>query len=104
MRVIILALNRIADRAESLEIVAVSDDYLKLLYWYTDQLAYVPYQDHIANDYYNKYFTRGSALEWFNPAPSRMAPEFTGTLEEGFNAVDVDLQDLNYIRSNYVWV
>ena len=64
LRLYKLILNPMTDRAEAGQIVAISGDYDKLVQWYHSQLASEPYRD---GQWY-KVFTKGSPLEWFNPA------------------------------------
>ena len=59
-----LILNHMGGYAENGEIVAVSDDYDKLVAWYHDQFAGACWRD----GRFLKTFKEGSPLEWFNPA------------------------------------
>ena len=66
VRIYVLILNTFG-AAEDSEIVAISDDYKKLVNWYKDQFnPEGPYRD----GRYLKMFRRGSDIEWNNPCRS----------------------------------
>lgn len=66
VRMYLLILNPMTDRAEAKRIVAVSDDYVRLVNWYTAQFAYGTWKD----DTWWKTFKQGSPIEWYNPCGS----------------------------------
>lgn len=61
-----LMLNPMTDRVESSRIVAVSDDYERLVNWYMSQFSTTAWTD----DNWYKVFKSGSAIEWYNPCDS----------------------------------
>ena len=62
IRIYKLILNPMRGRAEDSRIVAISDDYDKLVAWYHEQFAPEMWRD----DHWWKRFKAGSPLEWYN--------------------------------------
>lgn len=62
VRLYVLVLNTFG-AAETGDMVAISDDYDKLVNWYNDQFAEEPYRD---GEWF-KTFKPGSTIEWYNP-------------------------------------
>ena len=67
VRVYKLALNPMASKAEDREIVAISDDYNKLVEWYRAQFAPQAWRDE--NGWWRT-FRENSLLFWYNPCYS----------------------------------
>ena len=67
VRIYKLILNHMADRCESVTIVAISGDYNRLVSWYEEQKLPMPYRD---GDGWYRTFKDESPLHWFNPADS----------------------------------
>lgn len=65
VRIFVLVLNTFG-RAEECEVVAVSDDYDRLVNWYLDQFADDPYRE----EGFYKTFKKGSFIEYNNPCGS----------------------------------
>lgn len=67
VRVYKLILNPMSDRAEAGKIVAISDDYNKLVEWYKAQFATGAWRD---EDGWWRTFRKDSPLFWMNPCNS----------------------------------
>ena len=65
VRIFVLVLNTFG-RAEECEVVAISDDYDRLVDWYLNQFADDPYRD----EGFYKTFKKGSKIEYNNPCGS----------------------------------
>lgn len=65
VRLFVLVLNTFG-RAEEGRIVAISDDYDRLVDWYLNQFAEDPYRD----EGFYKTFKKGSLIEYNNPCRS----------------------------------
>lgn len=65
VKIFVLVLNTFG-RAEECEVVAVSDDYDRLVNWYLDQFADDPYRE----EGFYKTFKKGSFIEYNNPCGS----------------------------------
>ena len=98
VRLYVLILNTFG-AAESGNIVAVSDDYQRLVTWYQSQFADEPYRE----DGWYKTFKKGSPLEYHNPCGS---VELNGTniWNHGIHDEWVLLDDLDIIRNRYFYV
>lgn len=98
VRVYVLILNTLGS-AEDGEVVAVSDDYDRLVNWYNDQFAEEPYRD----GPWLKVFKLGSLIEWNNPCFSL---ELNNTRPFGHGIHDewVKFDDLDGIRNHFNWV
>lgn len=74
VKVYVLAMNPVTDRAERADNVAIATDREKLVAWYKDQLANETWVDGT----FRKVFKKGSQLEWYNPL---------GDLSESFESM-----------------
>lgn len=103
VRLFALIMNNVHDRAEGCELVAVSDDYQKLVNWYNSQKAEKPYRSEYDNNMYYKVFKEGSELEYFNPLFSlglnEMSPFGQGIKDEWVN-----IEQLSSIRSRLLFI
>ena len=71
----LLYLNNMRGPCEAYECVAIASSHNALLSYYNSMLEAKPYEDsnnEIADNYgqyhsYNKFFKKGSPLEWYNP-------------------------------------
>lgn len=86
-------------RPEDIEVVAISDNYERLVLWYEDQLAEDPYM--IGR--WTKAFKKGSVIEYNNPCSSLelndLDPYRCGIHEEW-----VDIDNINNIRNRHYFV
>lgn len=98
VRLYVLILNTFG-AAESGNIVAVSDDYQRLVTWYQSQFADEPYRE----DEWYKTFKKGSPIEYNNPCNSIELND-TNTWNHGIHDEWVLLDDLDIIRNNYLYV
>lgn len=86
-------------RAEDVEIVAISDDYERLVKWYEDQLAEEPYRE----DGWNKVFKKGSVIEYNNPCSS-LELNNLDLYRCGIHEEWVDMDNIDNIRNHYYFV
>ena len=98
VRVYVLILNTFG-AAESGDIVAVSDDYRRLVSWYQSQFADEPYRE----DGWYKTFKKGSTIEYNNPCGSVELND-TNHWNHGIHDEWVLLDDLDIIRNMYLYV
>ena len=97
-RIYVLVLNTFG-AAEEGEIVAVSDDYNRLVSWYNDQFAQEGYRE----DGWYKTFKKGSPIEYNNPCATTALNE-TRPFGHGIHDEWVKLDDLDGIRNHFNWV
>lgn len=62
VKVYVLSMNPVTDRAERNDNVAIATEREKLIDWYKQQFAEEVWQD----DRFRKSFKKGSPLEWYN--------------------------------------
>lgn len=98
VRIYVLILNPFG-AAEECEIVAVSDDYNRLVNWYIDQFAQEGYRE----DGFYKVFKKGSPIEYNNPCYTTALNE-TRPFGHGIHDEWVNLAELDRIRKGYRWV
>ena len=94
-RIYVLVLNTFG-AAEEGEIVAVSDDYNRLVSWYNDQFAQEGYRE----DGWYKTFKKGSPIEYNNPCHTTALTE-TRPFGHGIHDVWVKFDDLDGIRNHF---
>lgn len=94
-----LILNPMTDRCEASALVAMSDDYNRLVSWYMDQLADVPWRD---GDWY-KTFKSGSSIEWCNPCHS-LELNYADLYGHGISEEWVSMDVYNNVRNNPLFV
>lgn len=94
----VLVLNTFG-RAEDGRVVAVSDDYNKLVNWYSQQIVDKPYND----GGFHKVFKKGSPIEFNNPCGSL---ELNKTYPFGHGIHDewVKLEELDNVKSRYNFI
>ena len=97
-RIYVLVLNTFG-AAEEGEIVAVSDDYNRLVSWYNDQFA----QEGYSEDGWYKTFKKGSPIEYNNPCATTALNE-TRPFGHGIHDAWVKFDDLDGIRNHFNWV
>ena len=97
-RIYVLVLNTFG-AAEEGEIVAVSDDYNRLVSWYNDQFAQEGYRE----DGWYKTFKKGSPIEYNNPCATTALNE-TRPFGHGIHDEWVKFDDLDGIRNHFNWV
>lgn len=97
-RLYVLVLNTFG-AAEEGEIVAVSDDYNRLVSWYNDQFAQEGYRE----DGWYKTFKKGSPIEYNNPCATTALNQ-THPFGHGIRDEWVDVDIVDRIRSSYHWV
>ena len=98
-RIYILVLNPITSVAEDGSIVAISDDYNRLVGWYQDQFASEQWKD---GSWY-KTFTRDSPLEWYNPCYSLELNDIQ-PFGHGIHDEWILMDNLDIIRNRYFCV
>lgn len=98
VRIYVLVLNTFG-AAEEGEIVAISDDYNRLVSWYNDQFAQEGYRE----DGWYKTFKKGSPIEYNNPCATTALNE-TRPFGHGIHDAWVDLDELYLIKAIYYWV
>ena len=98
VRLYVLILNTFGS-AESGCIVAVSDDYQRLVTWYQSQFADEPYRE----DGWYKIFKKGSPIEYNNPCGSIELND-TNYWNHGIHDEWVLVDDLDIIRNRYLYV
>lgn len=98
-RLYVLVLNKMTRSAESGEIVAVSDDYHKLVEWYNSQFSEIPYNE----DGWYKEFKKDSPLEWYNPV-NNIGLNMTGYWVHGIHDEWIDIEELSLIQAKWFWV
>ena len=98
-RIYILVLNPIDGAAEDGSIVAISDDYNRIVGWYQDQFASEQWKD---GSWY-KTFTRDSPLEWYNPCYSLELNDIQ-PFGHGIHDKWILLDDLYIVSSRYLFV
>lgn len=98
VRVYVLVLNTFG-AAEDREIVAVSDDYDRLVNWYNDQFAEEGYRE----DGWYKTFKKGSLIEYNNPCATTVLNQ-TRPFGHGIHDEWVHLDVIDRIRERYHWV
>lgn len=92
----VLELADMRGNVDKAHVVAVFENYDKLVSFYNSQLADAPYvdepsPDHFGNTHsYSKVFKKGSTLEWYN-AP--MSLEVKNYRDRGFGGVGEDWVD-----------
>lgn len=97
-QIYVLVLNTFG-AAEEGEIVAVSDDYNRLVSWYNDQFAQEGYRE----DGWYKTFKKGSFIEYNNPCHTTALNE-TRPFGHGIHDEWVKFDDLDGIRNHFNWV
>lgn len=98
VRLYVLILNTFG-AAESGNIVAVSDDYQRLVTWYQSQFADEPYRE----DGWYKTFKKGSPIEYNNPCGS-VELNHTNPWNHGIHDEWISTEDLYEIRNRYLYV
>lgn len=98
VKLYVLVLNTFG-AAESGEVVAVSDDYQRLVSWYRDQFADEPYRE----DGWHKTFKKGSPIEYNNPCATTALNE-TYPFGHGIHDEWVELGELDRIRNQFNWI
>lgn len=98
VKLYVLILNTFG-AAESGEVVAVSDDYHKLVSWYRDQFADEPYRE---GGWY-KTFKKDSPIEFNNPCDS-VELNHTNYWNHGIHDEWVPVDNLYEIKNRYLYV
>lgn len=98
VRLHVLVLNTFG-AAEEGEIVAVSDDYNRLVSWYNDQFAQEGYRE----DGWYKTFKKGSPIEYNNPCANTDLNK-TRPFGHGIRDEWVKVDAVDRIRESYLWV
>lgn len=99
VRIYILVLNPINGAAEDGSIVAISDDYSRLVGWYQDRFASEQWKD----GSWHKTFTKDSPLEWYNPCYSLELND-AQPFGHGIHDEWISTEDLYEIRNRYLYV
>lgn len=94
-----LILNPMTDCCESAHIVAISDDYTRLVNWYMGQLATVPWRD----DRWYKVFKSGSTIEWYNQC-DRLGLNDVDYWGHGISDEWVSLETYENVRNGRIFV
>ena len=98
VRIYVLVLNTFRS-AESGEVVAISDDYNRLVAWYQSQFADEPYRE----DGWYKVFKKGSPIEYNNPCNS-IELNNVNPWNQGIHDEWILLDCLDNIQSRYNFV
>ena len=98
VQIFVLVLNTFG-RAEDVEVVAMSDDYERLVKWYKDQLAEEPYRE----DGWYKVFKKGSPIEYNNPCSS-LELNILDCYKCGIHDEWIDINNIANIRNHYRFV
>lgn len=97
-RIYVLVLNTFGS-AESGEIVAVSDNYIRLVDWYRSQFADKPYRE----NGWLKTFKKGSPIEYNNPCGSVELND-VNHWNHGIHNEWINLASIADIQNRYNWV
>lgn len=100
VQIFVLVLNTFG-LSEGVEIVAISDDYERLVKWYKDQLAEEPYGKDI--DKWSKVFKKGSPIEYNNPCSS-LELNILDYYKCGIHDEWTDINNIDNIRNHYRFV
>ena len=103
VRLFLLIMNNVHDRAESCTITAVSYDYHKLVDWYNSQKADKPYRSEYDNNMYYKVFKEGSSIEYFNSLFTLELNELS-PFGQGIKDEWVNIEQLSSIRSRFLFI
>ena len=96
VRIYVLVLNTFGSAKEG-EIVAVSDDYNRLVDWYNQQIN--PEGKYRENGWY-KTFKKGSLIEYNNPCRS-LEPNATSPFGHGIHDEWIPMETFHLLRSRY---
>ena len=100
VRLYVLCMNHTADCAESNRIVAVSDDYYKLVDYYNSQYTGVM----IKNEYgHHVFFREDSPLRFYNKLQTLNLNELD-MFGHGIKDEWVDLSELDSIKTRFDWI
>ena len=98
VRLYVLILNTFAT-AKSGRIVAVSDDYQRLVAWYQSQFADEPYRE----DGWYKTFKKGSPIEYNNPCVSVELND-VNAWNHGIHDEWIPIENLDEVRNSFFYV